>query len=135
MGNLAQAPDFWRNELNIDAMRIPNEKTKNNLINPINKKCEVYPFVLEFMELPVDTLVSKAEIFSSFTNFVKIELNSNPLMFREDRREFNLIGKLDILFQKIFEIKKMRENLPNDYIFPDFLRYIDFMQYIKYCML
>ena len=124
------------NELNIGAVRIPSERTQNNLINPINKKCKVHSFVLEFMELPIDTLVSKGEILASLTKFVKIEINvnSNPLMFREDRREFNLIGKLNFLFQKIFEIKKLRENLPNDYIFPTFLRYTDFMNYVKYCI-
>lgn len=114
-------------------MQIPNERKQNY---PINKKCKVYPFVLEYMELPINTLVSKADILGSLTNFVKIELkvNNNPLMFREDRREFNVIGKLNILFQKIFEIKKMRENLPNNYIFPDFLRYIDIIKYLKYCV-
>lgn len=121
------------NELNIGAMRIPSERTQTNKINPINKKCKVHSFVLEFMELPIDTLVSRGEILVSLTIFVKIEINSNPFMFREDRREFNLIGKLNILFQKIFEIKKIRENLPNDYIFPTFLRYTDFMNYVKYC--
>ena len=109
---------------------------QTNHIDPIKKKYTVHSFVLDFMELQMNTLVSKGDILDSINNFVQIEinLNNNPLMFREDPREFNLIGKLNILFQKIFEIKKIRENLPNDYIFPTYLRYVDIMNYLKYCI-
>ena len=109
---------------------------QTNHIDPIKKKYTVHSFVLDFMEFQMNTLVSKGDILDSINNFVQIEinLNNNPLMFREDPREFNLIGKLNILFQKIFEIKKIRENLPNDYIFPTYLRYVDIMNYLKYCI-
>jgi hypothetical protein len=109
---------------------------QNSHIALIKEKYKVHSFVLDFMELPMDTLVSEEDILVLITNFVKTEinLNNNPLMFREDNREFNLIGKLAILFQKIFEIKKIRENLPNDYIFPTFLRYSDIINYVKYCI-
>jgi hypothetical protein len=77
------------------------------------RKRIVYPFVLEFMELPENTLVGNDEILVSLSNFVKREktINNNPLILREDNREFNLIGTLNIFFQNIFEIKKFRENI------------------------
>jgi len=109
---------------------------QTNYIDPIKEKYTVHSFMLDFMELPMNTLVSKGDILGSINNFVKTEININinRLMIREDNREFNLIGKLAILFQKIFEIKKIRENLPNDYIFPTYLRYVDIMNYLKYCI-
>lgn len=101
----------------------------------VNRKRIVYPFVLEFMELPENTLVGYSEILAYVLNFVKREkkVNNNPLILREDNREFNLTGTLNIFFQNIFEIKKFRENTYNDNIFPTFLKYFDVIKYLKYC--
>jgi hypothetical protein len=110
----------------------PRQKNENS---SFYRKRIVYPFVLEFMNLPDNTLVGNDEILVSLSNFVKREktINNNHLILREDNREFNLIGTLNIFFQNIYEIKKFRENIPNDYVFPTFLKYTDLVKYLKYC--
>jgi hypothetical protein len=79
----------------------PRQKNENS---SFYRKRIVYPFVLEFMELPANTLVGNDEILVSLSNFVKREktINNNPLFLREDRREFNLIGTLNIFYQNIY---------------------------------
>jgi hypothetical protein len=110
----------------------PRPKNENS---SFFRKRFVYPFVLEFMELPDNTLVGNDEILVSLSNFVKREktINNNHLILREDNREFNLIGTLNIFYQNIYEIKKFRENISDNTIFPTFLRYTDLAKYLKYC--
>jgi hypothetical protein len=105
---------------------------KDNSNHPINKKMETFSEVLVFMELPEDTLISRADIQRKICAFIKTEKdNKNPDIFVENNdKRFKIIGPLKTLFEFIVE-ESNRRNL-NETL-PEELGFTDIMKYLKYC--
>lgn len=91
-------------------------------------KYETYPEILDFMNLPENEKISKADLLRSISNYVKHERDSknpdiivyitvydndkNPSL-KEVKREFNLVGKLVPLFN-FFRTKMIEKGKIND---------------------
>ena len=97
----------------------------------IHKKLPVHPFLLKFMKLEPNTLVSRSDALTAITGFVKEEKLKNPAIIVEnDKRSFKLIGELKKLFDKICYVKWL-ENL--DVHIPSQISYPQILSYVKYC--
>lgn len=104
---------------------VPSEQKELSILT----KYETYPEILDFMNLPANEKISKADLLRSISNYVKHERNSknpdiivyitvydndkNPSL-KETKREFNLVGKLVPLFNffrtKMIEKGKINES-------------------------
>jgi hypothetical protein len=100
----------------------------------IHKKLPVHPFLLKFMSLEPNTLVSRSDSLAAITGFVKQEkLKNNPeIIVSDDKRSFKLIGDLKILFDNI-QIVMNSKNLLEGKTFPTELKYTQIMQYMTHC--
>ena len=116
------------------------EKTSNGKVNTVKKIVDkekaaihkpqvAHPFLLAFMKKENDTLVSRSEVLTAITNYVK----ANPeIVSKEDKRYFNLSGDLGPLFQGIKGIM-INKNLINDSEMPDKIMYTQIMKYMTHC--
>ena len=98
----------------------------------IHKKLEVYPYVLTFMNLPDNTMVSRADVLTAITSFVKSEKAIEPDMItcKDDKRSFYIIGKLKTFFDGISNIMKSK-NIEEEV--PSQIKFTQIMKYMKYC--
>ena len=108
-------------------------KDKKNFA--VNQEFAPLPYVLKFMELPADSLVSKGMIIQKVNSFVKTEKNAkNPEIFVEgNNRKFKVIGDLKKFFSDVHKVMKDRKATAEGEAFPTELAYTDIMKYLKYC--
>lgn len=108
-------------------------KDKKNFA--VNQEFAPLPYVLKFMDLPSDSLVSKGMIIQKVNSFVKTEKNAkNPDIFVEgNNRKFKVIGGLKKFFSDVHKVMKDRKAMSDDEPFPTELAYTDIMKYLKYC--
>jgi len=102
----------------------------------IHKKLPVHPFLLNFMNLEQNTLVSRSDSLAAITGFVKQEkIKNNPeIIVSDDKRSFKLIGDLKVLFDNI-QIVMNNKNLLEGKTFPTELKYTQIMQYMTHCFI
>lgn len=101
----------------------------------IHKKLHVQDFLLKFMNLPKDTLVSRSSALSAITGYVKNEKVKNPdIIVSNDKRSFKLIGELKPLFDGIEKIMK-EKGLLETKTMPTELRYTQIMEYMTHCFI
>jgi hypothetical protein len=102
----------------------------------IHKKLPVHPFLLNFMNLEPNTLVSRSDSLAAITGFVKQEkIKNNPeIIVSDDKRSFKLIGDLKVLFDNI-QIVMNNKNLLEGKTFPTELKYTQIMQYMTHCFI
>lgn len=101
----------------------------------IHKKLHVQDFLLKFMNLPKDTLVSRSSALSAITGYVKNEKVKNPdIIVSNDKRSFKLIGDLKPLFDGIEKIMKDKGLLESKTM-PTELRYTQIMEYMTHCFI
>lgn len=125
------------------------KKTTIKENSAINKQIPAYKEVLDFMKLPEDTTISRAQILQSINSFIKTEKdNENPDIFVTDifvnendntedkkvnNKKFHLIGDLKILFSFIKSKMEERNELTDDNNFETSLSYTQIMKYLKFC--
>lgn len=101
----------------------------------IHKKLPVQSFLLNFMNLPENTLVSRSSALSAITGYVKNEKVKNPdIIVSNDKRSFKLIGELKSLFDGIEKIMK-EKGLLQTKTMPTELRYTQIMEYMTHCFI
>jgi len=97
----------------------------------IHKKLKVHPFLLEFMKLPADTMVSRSDALTAITGYVKEEKSKNPdIIVENDKKSFKIIGNLQQLFTGIEgSMKKagLNEEMPKQ------IKYTQIMKYMTHC--
>ena len=99
----------------------------------IHKKLSVHPFLLSFMKLDSNTLVSRSDALSAITGYVKQEKIKNPdIIVENDKRSFKLIGDLKPLFNGIEQIMKSKNLIPESG-FPTEIKYTQIMEYMTHC--
>jgi len=97
----------------------------------IHKKLPVHPFLLKFMKLEPNMLVSRSDALTAITGFVKEEKLKNPsIIVENDKRSFKLIGELKGLFDGIGQVMKSK-NI--DTKIPTEIKYTQIMQYMTHC--
>jgi hypothetical protein len=102
----------------------------------IHKKLPVQPFLLSFMKLPADTLVSRSDALTAITNFVKDEKIKNPsIIVTDDKRSFHIIGDLKILFNGIEKIMRSKNLIDEKQQIPTQIKYTQIMQYMTHCFI
>lgn len=99
----------------------------------IHKKLTVQPFLLNFMKLEPNTLVSRSDALTAITGFVKQEKLKNPdIIVDNDKRSFKLIGELKTLFDGIGNIMKSKNLIDAT---PTQIKYTQIMQYMTHCFI
>lgn len=97
----------------------------------IHKKLKVHPFILEFMKLPADTMVSRSDALTAITGYVKEEKSKNPdIIVENDKKSFKIIGDLQQLFTGIGGVMTkagLNEEMPTQ------IRYTQIMKYMTHC--
>lgn len=102
----------------------------------IHKKLPVQPFLLSFMKLPSDTLVSRSDALTAITNFVKDEKIKNPsIIVSDDKRSFHIVGELKILFNGIEKIMRSKNLIDEKEPIPTQIKYTQIMQYMTHCFI
>lgn len=113
-----------------------NSGVKKNLDkdkSAIHKKLPVHPFLLAFMKLDKNTLVSRSEALTAITTYVSEEKAKNPAIIVEnDKRSFKLVGALKPLFEGIHAVMKSK-NLSE--VAPTQIKYTQIMQYMTHCFI
>lgn len=115
------------------------KKTTIKENSAINKQIPAYKEVLDFMKLPEDTSISRAQILQSINSFIKTEKNNeNPDIFvteneKRNNKKFYLIGDLKVLFSFIKSKMEERNELTDDNNFETSLSYTQIMKYLKFC--
>jgi hypothetical protein len=111
-----------------------SKKVTDKEKSAIHKKLPVQPFLLSFMKLPSDTLVSRSEALTAITNFVKDEKVKNPsIIVADDKRSFYIIGELKTLFNGIEKIMRSKNLLEEKQQIPAHIKYTQIMQYMTHC--
>lgn len=101
----------------------------------IHKKLNVHPFLLSFMKLEPNTLVSRSDALTAITGYVKVEKLNNPdIILSNDKKTFKLIGDLKPLFDGIENVMKSK-NLLTDTQMPTAIKYTQIMQYMTHCFI
>jgi hypothetical protein len=112
--------------------KLSKKDKKNSIPNPnhaVNKKCNTFKELLEFMNLPEDTLISKADIQRAICSYV----SENKLNVETEKRKFKLDGKLKTLFNFIRLKMIEKEILKEEDDFPTQIYFTNIMGYLKYC--
>ena len=101
----------------------------------IHKKYPVHPFLLAFMKLEPNTLVSRSDALTAITGYVKQEKIGNPdIIVENDKMKFKLIGDLKILFDAIEQVMKTKNLLQNT-VMPTEIKYTQIMEYMTHCFI
>lgn len=99
----------------------------------IHKKLKVQKFLLDFMKLPADTLVSRSEALTAITGYVKEQKAHNPdIIVENDKKQFKIVGELQQLFTGIkgaMDKKGLNEEMPKQ------IRYTQIMTYMSHCFI
>ena len=101
----------------------------------IHKKHVVQPFLLNFMKLEPNTLVSRSDALTAITGYVKQEKIKNPdIIVDNDKMKFKLIGDLKLLFDGIESVMKGK-NLLTETKMPTEIKYTQIMEYMTHCFI
>jgi len=99
----------------------------------IHKKLTVQPFLLKFMKIEPNTLVSRSDALTAITGFVKQEKLKNPdIIVENDKRSFKLVGELKTLFDEIGNIMKSKNLIDAT---PTQIKYTEIMKYMTHCFI
>jgi hypothetical protein len=118
------------------------KKQTNKENHPIRKKKDIYPEILQILDpevlqslnLSSETQLSRADIMQIINKYVNNEKNkeNKDIIVENDKKSFNIIGKLVPLFDFIHKIKIERKDCdPNDLPVKQ-LRYDQIMGISKY---
>jgi len=101
----------------------------------IQKKLIVEPFLLSFMKLEPNTLVSRADALSSINAYVKREkdLKNPEILIEEDLKSFKIGGELIPLFVGIENMMRSTNKLASDESIPQQIKYTDIMKFMTHC--
>jgi hypothetical protein len=112
-----------------------NEIKKDTSNHAVNKKKETFNEVLEFMDLPENTHVSRTDVHRAFIDFIKIEKekSDSDIYYDNTKKTFKIIGKMKKLFDFIRNEKIKRGKMSEDEELPDFIENKDIMKYTSYC--
>lgn len=122
-------------EKNIGNKSGGNKKVTDKEKSAIHKKHNVHPFLLNFLKLEPNTLVSRSQALTSITGYVKEEKVKNPdIIVANDKRKFKLIGDLKQLFEGIESVMKSK-NLLKDTVMPTEIKYTQIMEYMTHCFI
>ena len=101
----------------------------------IHKKHVVQPFLLNFMKLEPNTLVSRSDALTAITGYVKSEKIKNPdIIVDNDKMKFKLIGDLKPLFEGIEGVMKAKNLLTNNPM-PSQIKYTQIMEFMTHCFI
>lgn len=99
----------------------------------IHKKLKVQQFLLDFMKLPADTMVSRSDALTAITGYVKEEKAKNPdIIVENDKKSFKIMGDLQGLFIGINGVmakKGLNEDMPQQ------IKYTQIMSYMTHCFI
>jgi hypothetical protein len=122
-------------EKNIGNKSGGNKKVTDKEKSAIHKKHNVHGFLLNFLKLEPNTLVSRSQALTSITGYVKEEKIKNPdIIVANDKRKFKLIGDLKQLFDGIEGVMKSK-NLLKDTVMPTEIKYTQIMEYMTHCFI
>lgn len=112
-----------------------NKIVKDTSDHPINKKRVTFKEVLDFLELPENTMISRSDVHRGITNFIKIEKEkpNTDIFFDETKKSVKIIGKLRVLFEFIRNEKIRRGVMTENEVLPQSITNTDIMKYISYC--
>lgn len=101
----------------------------------IQKKLLVEPFLLSFMKLEPNTLVSRADALSSINAYVKREkdLKNPEILIENDLKSFKIGGELIPLFVGIEKMMRSTNKLAADEKIPSQIKYTDIMKFMTHC--
>lgn len=101
----------------------------------IHKKHNVHPFLLKFMNLEPNTLVSRSDALTAITGYVKHEKITNPdIIVTNDKMKFKLIGDLKPLFDGIEGVMNTK-NILKGASMPTEIKYTQIMEYMTHCFI
>jgi hypothetical protein len=101
----------------------------------IHKKLPVHPFLLSFMKLEPNTLVSRSDTLTAITRYVKQEKETNTnILVPNDKMKFKVIGELAPLFKGIEQIMTSKGLLEGKSM-PSELKYTEIMTYMNHCFI
>ena len=101
----------------------------------IHKKLQVHPFLLSFMKLEPNTLVSRSDTLTAITRYVKQEKETNSnILVPNDKMKFKVIGDLVPLFKGIEQIMSSKGLLEGKSM-PTELKYTEIMTYMNHCFI
>ena len=110
-----------------------NKKVTDKTKAAIHKKLAVHQFLLNFMKLEPNTLVSRSDALTAITGYVKQEKIKNPdIILSTDKKTFKLIGELKPLFDGIKDVM-LSKKLLTDTQMPTEIKYTQIMQYMTHC--
>jgi hypothetical protein len=103
----------------------------------IQKKLSVEPFLLSFMKLDSNMLVSRADALSAINAYVKKEKDAkNPeILIENDLKSFKIGGELIPLFKGIESIMRSTNKLAKDETMPTHIKYTDIMKFMTHCFI
>lgn len=112
------------------------KKIQDKEKSAIHKKLVVHPFLLKFMNLEDGTLVSRSDVLTAITTFVKQEKEKNPdIILSSDKRSFKLVGDLKVLFDGIEKVMVTKNLLNDGKQMPTEIKYTQIMQYMTHCFI
>ena len=120
---------------NKELKKVKKVKTTEEKANcAVNKEVETFPFVLDFLGLPADKLISKGDLLKGICNFVKKEKDAgNPdILDGTDKQYFKLIGSLKVLFDNFKVQMIQRGKIKEGDAFPDKIKYTGIMGFLPY---
>ena len=112
--------------------KLSKKDKKNSTPKPnhaVNKKCNTFKELLEFMSLPEDTLISRSDIQRAICSYV----SNNKLNIENEKKKFKLEGKLKTLFNFIRLKMIEKDVLKEEDDFPTEIYFTNIMGYLKYC--
>jgi hypothetical protein len=126
-----QVSSLEKNSGNKSGGKKVTDKTKA----AIHKKLSVYPFLLSFMKLDPNTLVSRSDALTAITGYVKQEKETNTnIHVPNDKMKFKVIGELVPLFKGIEQVMTSKGLLEGKSM-PSELKYTEIMAYMNHCFI
>jgi hypothetical protein len=121
-------------EKNVSTKSTESKKVVDKEKAAIHKKLHAQPFLLQFMKIEPNTLVSRSEALTAITGYVKEEKLKNPdIMVEGDKKSFKLIGDLKTLFDGIKGVMLSKNLVTTDKPFPEHIKYTQIMEYMTHC--
>jgi hypothetical protein len=111
------------------------EIVKDTSNHAVNKKKETFKEVIEFLDLPENSLVSRTDVHRGMIKFIETEKAkvNTDIFYDETKKNFKLIGKMKVLFEFIREEKIKRGKMEETEQLPEYIQNKDIMKYTSYC--
>lgn len=112
-----------------------SEVVKDTSNHAVNKKKETFKEVLDFLDLPEDSLVSRTDVHRGMLKFIEVEKEkvNTDIFYDETKKNFKIIGKMKVLFDFIRLEKIKRGKMTETELFPLYIQNKDIMKYTSYC--